>query len=96
MMWRAIDTLHGTSGRYRCYTVVSTDGKFESAYVTTYADIPDSCKMGMYGEDYHDSDEVFIWGAYNTCIKSMGWENAEEMVSELKKRFKTTRQFKIV
>ena len=98
MMWRAIDTLNGNSGKYRCYTVVTDgkDGKFESAYVTAYADIPDSCKLEMFGEDYHDSDEVFIWGSYNTSIKSMGWENAEKMVSELKKRFNTTRQFIIV
>ena len=56
MIYRGIEELHGTSGTYKQIIHVYSDGKFERAYVTAYADIPDSCKMGMYGEDYHDSD----------------------------------------
>lgn len=94
MMWRAIDSRTGSSGIYRRHSMVYENGIFESAYVAAYADIPDSCQLERYGEDYHDSDEVFIWGKYRTNIKQMGWRSVPEMLSAFRKRFKADRQFK--
>ena len=52
MIYRGIEELHGTSGVYKQIIHVHSDGRFERAYVTAYADIPDSCKLWDYGEDY--------------------------------------------
>lgn len=94
-MYRGIEELHGTSGTYKQIIHVHSDGKFERAYVTAYADIPASCRMEEFGEDYHDADEVIVWGVYESTTERMGWESPMAMITSLNERFKH-RQFKAV
>lgn len=86
MMYRGIEELHGTSGTYKQIIHVHSDGRFERAYVTAYADIPDSCKLWDYGEDYHDADEIFVWGKYETTTDRMGWGKPEDLVKSMNAR----------
>ena len=86
MIYRGIEEVHGTSGLYRQIIHVHSDGMFERAYVTAYADIPDTCRMEEYGENYHDADEVFVWGMYETSTERMGWGKPEELVKSMNSR----------
>jgi hypothetical protein len=86
-MYKSIETLYGSDFDYRCHNTI-TEKNFTSAYVTSYADIPDRCHMDSYGEDYHDADEVLVWASHISTIKEMGWDNASQMVRELNKRYK--------
>lgn len=95
MLFRSISELNGTSGVYKQVSHVDTNGKFEQAYVTAYADIPASCRMEEFGEDYHDADEVIVWGVYENTTERMGWKSPMEMITSLNERYKH-RQFKAV
>lgn len=94
MMYRSIETLHGSDFDYRSHSTI-TEKDFSSAYVTAYADIPDRCHLDSYGEDYHDADEVLVWSSHTCTIKEMGWDNARQMVRELNKRYRTGKFCKV-
>ena len=86
MLFRSISELNGTSGVYKQVLHVDSNGKFKQAYVSAYADIPASCRMEDYGEDYHDSDEIFIWGRHEMTTCQMGWKSPEEFIKSMNLR----------
>lgn len=95
MIYRSIELRNTGNMNYRSVMHISDEGKFEQAYVTAYADIPASCRMEEFGEDYHDADEVLVWGLYETATERMGWESPMAMITSLNERYKH-RQFKAV
>ena len=95
MIYRSIDLKNTGNMKYRGIMHITDKGKFEQAYVTAYADIPASCRMEEFGEDYHDADEVLVWGVYESTTERMGWESPMAMIMSLNARYKH-RQFKVV
>ena len=93
-MYRSIVNVDSKQGNYRKVTHISDKGYYGRCYVTAYIDVPDSCRLADFGEDYHDSDEIFVWGNYEADACQMGWNSAKEMISELNRRFRQTLKFK--
>ena len=57
---------------------------FTSANVASYSEVP--MDLSESGEDYHDADEVFVFGRRGCSIRGMGWTSPEEMVKSLNAR----------
>jgi len=95
MIYRSIDLKNTGNMNYRCVMHITDEGKFEQAYVTAYADVPASIRLEEFGEDYHDADEVLVWGVYESTTERMGWKSPMAMITSLNERYKN-RQFKAV
>lgn len=74
---------------YRYVAEVYPDGTFHDCYVTAYRDVPDKLDMALYGEDYHDADEILVWGDSTRTIFQMGWKSVDDFIRIQKSRGRT-------